>query len=130
MAMSEEKRKEIENKAKIAGQQARIKAEARMASKRVWTVRVVQMGDPSDRSTMAGRDRIGGLWIEQMRYLGYLNVLKEWDGTDAGTEVLEFLPFAGVDSKSWADMNAERMRSFGINAASAPKWENAYGATL
>lgn len=90
-----------------------------MSKKQEWTVRVVNV---FDRTIGRGLyHELPSLWVEQLRYLGHLKVLAEHDDRS----VLEFCAPKGSDSKVWSDMNAERMRSFGINAASAPKWDSA-----
>lgn len=53
------------------------------------------------------------LFIEQLRYAGILKVVK--DVMDE-CKILYIYPPKGVDDKVWADMNSQRMRSFGINA--------------
>lgn len=130
-----------------------------MPRKQEWTVRVVNP-TPYRPGRAIGSVQLPGLWVEQMRRLGYLSELKSYDGKhtcvcrhdidmhkrdasgahpctyngcgctnadpqDNMSQILELRcpDPRGLDSKVWAEMNAERMRSFGINAAAAPKWE-------
>lgn len=86
-----------------------------MARKQEWTVRVVvwETGNSLD---------LPGIWVEQLRYLGYARELASFD-EPARTVVEFYCPNQrGMDTKVWADQNAARMRSFGIDAAAAPKW--------
>lgn len=67
-----------------------------------------------------GRDNDNsGLLIEQLRYAGLVKVIKE-DATEHGPVfMLELNAPKGYDSEGgrvWAKQNADRMRSFGINA--------------
>jgi hypothetical protein len=62
-----------------------------------------------------------GLLIEQLRYAGLLKVVRETeidnhDGTYSTAYMLEVNCPHGLDDEVWARQNAERMRSFGINA--------------
>lgn len=117
-------------------------------AKRVWTVRVVNVIPYPVTGRARGHVGLNGLWVEQLRYMGYCKVLAVYDGrhepltpedrfmvergetgtftvryADNHSEILEFYAPAGHgDGRTWADQNAERMRSFGINAAAAPKW--------
>lgn len=92
--------------------------------KQQWVVRVINpipMHDPvMPRSPWVP---LHGAWSESLRYMGYLTVVKEYDGKD-GYEVVDISAPRGLDSKSWADSNAARMRTMGINAAAAPEWKN------
>jgi len=49
---------------------------------------------------------------------------KDVDPQDNLSQVIEFLcpDPRGIDTKAWAEMQAQRMQSFGINAVAAPKW--------
>lgn len=86
-----------------------------MAKKQEWTVRVIvyETGNSLD---------LPGIWMEQFRYMSYARELANFD--NPGRTVLEFYcpDKKGQDTKVWADQNAARMRSFGIDAAAAPKW--------
>lgn len=81
--------------------------------KKKWVVRVVldteldKRGMPSDAL------------LECFRYAGVLVVHK-----NAERVVFDIPAPAGIsDTKLWADMNSERMQSFGFNAAAAPQWK-------
>lgn len=96
-------------------------------AKQEWTVRVVQLVNPNHLVT--SDLLLSGVWVEQLRYMGLAREIyaSRQMGDDKGPErtVIEFYcrnP-REYDSKVWADQNAERMRSFGINAAAAPKWD-------
>jgi len=81
--------------------------------KKIWTVRVVMFEGDSMNPPIVG------VWLEQMRHLGYLNILKQYDNRT----VVEFMcPHRGLDTMLWAQQESERMKSFGINAAPAPMW--------
>jgi hypothetical protein len=86
-----------------------------MAVKRKWVVRVVLFtGHLQD-------DRlIQSPWItEHLRRLGYVTVHRD----DEKGLCFDFLcPNKVYDTKAWAEMNANRMRSFGENAVAAPEW--------
>lgn len=87
-----------------------------MAKKKVYTVRVINFLDH--------RDTLPGLWVEQLRHLGYLKILGEnQPGKGVPRQVLEFRPPSAASSQVWADMESARMRSFGLNAVAAPEWE-------
>jgi hypothetical protein len=64
---------------------------------------------------------IPGVWIEQLRHMGVLKVLKEEDDRT----ILE-IEYPGsthsINTRIWAEQESERMKSFGINAAAAPQW--------
>jgi hypothetical protein len=67
------------------------------------------------------------VWVEQLRYMGVMQCLAELD-TDRPEErmVLEIYPpvkMTQVQQSDWCVTNASRMKSFGINAIVAPKWE-------
>jgi hypothetical protein len=61
---------------------------------------------------------IPGIWLEQMRHLGVCRILGENDDR----AVLEFPAPAGTMTQTWANMEADRMQSFGLNAVAAPTW--------
>jgi hypothetical protein len=83
--------------------------------KQKWTVRVI---NPHEETMPPSR--LSGLWVEQLRYMDLVKVLGDFDTH----QVLEFkCPYPTVaTSKTWAEQQAERMKSFGINAAAAPQW--------
>lgn len=82
-----------------------------MAKKREWTVRVVNRRDSSDH--------LRGAWVEQLRYMGFAKELADY----CTHNVIEFYAPRGADSEIWAEQNAARMRSFGLDAVKAPKWD-------
>lgn len=86
--------------------------------KQVWTVRVINPVLDGPAETLAERDALQGMWVEQLRYMGHVRVL----GENATRQVLEFRAPRHLDSKIWASQNAARMRSFGLNAVEAPEW--------
>lgn len=79
--------------------------------KQEWVVRVVLFEDQL-------KGEIGGM-LECLRYAGLVSHLRD---TELGLTFDIKAPH-GVDSKMWASMNAERMRSFVFNAEAAPKQE-------
>lgn len=92
--------------------------------KQEWTVRLINWGedDPTvTRPTFRTRNRLPGLWVEQLRYMGFARELKSFQ--DPPRQVIEIYAPRDCDSKVWADHNAGRMRSFGLDAAAAPKWD-------
>lgn len=95
-----------------------------MARKIEWTVRVINYGDDpcesSARVTGTRNCHLRGLWVEQLRYMGMAGELATFE--DPQRTIIEFYAPKGLDSKVWAEQNAARMRSFGIDAAAAPKW--------
>lgn len=84
-----------------------------MPRKQEWTIRVVNW------ETGNGLE-LGGLWTEQLRYMGHAKELAHFD--EPARDVIEFYAPKGSDSKIWSEQNAARMRGFGIDAAAAPKW--------
>lgn len=58
-----------------------------------------------------------GALIECFRYAGLVSHPREGDGT---TLTFDIYPPHEAPTKAWADMNAERMRTFGFNAEAAP----------
>ena len=92
-----------------------------MPRKQEWTVRVVQITSDQIPAPLAKRDELPGVWIECLRYMGLAHELATLDNPERN--VIEFYAPHGYDSQVWANQNADRMRSFGINAAAAPKWE-------
>lgn len=90
-----------------------------MAKKQEWTVRVINWGNDGSHEEDSP-NRLRGLWVEQLRYMGHAFELASYDDR----QVLEFYAPKGVDSKIWAEQNAARMQSFGLDAVAAPKWNN------
>jgi hypothetical protein len=109
-----------------------------MPAKQQWTVRVVvyrsnPTGIPELSRNAASRREVRdaqyeylGLWIEQLSRMGFARELASLDGALATERVvLEFGPAPhGYDSRAWAENNAARIRSFGLNAVAAPRWDN------
>lgn len=59
----------------------------------------------------------GGLLIEQLRSAGVVHVVKERHEMEGCYYLLEIrCPRGPYDLRMWADMNASRMQSFGLNA--------------
>lgn len=85
--------------------------------KQEWTVRVVNW---EQDQVFRGSNILSGVWVEQLRYMGLAKELASYDDRN----VIEFYcpNLKDYDSKVWAEQSAERMRSFGIDAAAAPKW--------
>lgn len=82
--------------------------------KLLWVVRIVV---PVDDTLAGGSFR---KWLEQMRYAGIVHLIRR----DDEGYCFDFYPprnVNGVDSKEWADRQASRMISFGINAVPAPE---------
>jgi hypothetical protein len=77
-----------------------------------WTVRVV--------SFEGTRDELPGVWIEQLRKMGYARAIGSFENPDR--TVVEFYAPRGLNDYVWSRQNAERMCSFGLCAAPAPKW--------
>lgn len=78
-----------------------------------YVVRVVQTEDKEG-------GEISYAFIESLRYAG---IVKVHETDPHGLTILCFdliCPHNG-SSKTWAEMNAERMRSFGFNAVVAPR---------
>jgi len=93
-----------------------------------WTVRVVQFTDHIKYST----NHLPGVWVEQLRHLGYLRELATFDSPNSDERLVFYFSFPGstrgVNTQRWAVAEAQRMRSFGINAVAAPTC--AYGDEL
>jgi len=82
--------------------------------KQEWTVRITVPQDGRDYNRC-------GLWLgELLRYAGLSRRLQE-----NPEEVYElYCPKGTSDDKSWAKRNSERIRSFGIGAFAARKWQS------
>lgn len=78
--------------------------------KKEYVVRVVQV---------EGDEAINSAFLECLRYAGYIDT-HEVDPEGLTTCCFDIRAPHGLNSKLWSEMNAERMRSFGFNAVSAP----------
>jgi hypothetical protein len=89
--------------------------------KTTWTVRIVMFA-----KTDKLNPPIPNVWIEQLRHMGVLRVLKVLDDdTPNERTVLEFQYPGnprGINTQIWAEQESARMKSFGIEAAAAPVW--------
>lgn len=57
------------------------------------------------------------LLIEQLRAAGIVSVVRDTCGEDGEHFMLQICcPKGPYDTRQWAEMNASRMRSFGLNA--------------
>ena len=77
-------------------------------SKRKYVVRVVTSQAEAEK---------WGMFLEQLRYMGLIKLHRNDE-----TSCFDLFAPYGVDSEVWAEQNAERMASFGINAVKAPMW--------
>lgn len=70
-------------------------------------------------------DQLGpnaGLLIENLRAAGVVSVIKETHKDDGVFILLEIrCPRGPYDMRNWADANASRMKSFGLNAEASWK---------
>ena len=101
-------------------------------AKQTWTVRVVIL--PVGDSTLSRLcPPLPGIWVEQLRSMGYMKQLPLIDPTpeerlaeergDPVRVIYEFYcPDSAMSNKTWASMEADRLMSFGFNAVAAPKW--------
>ncbi len=91
--------------------------------KKQWVVRIVhQWTNENERH----RRDMKVLITEMLRYAGFVRMHVDEDDR----LVFDLLPAsnsAREDSGMWAQMNAERISSFGWNAVKAPAWENFKG---
>lgn len=88
---------------------------------KLWTVRIIVHEDSPLDLRNARRD---SLWLgEILRYAGHSRVLH--CGPDRPDRTVYELrpPHGPGDHRQWAESNAARLRSFGINAAAAPEWK-------
>ena len=85
-----------------------------------WVVRIVlHRKDPCLNSQ---DERIMDTpFIECLRYAGLLSVQRD---DESGMCIDLHCPSAAYDSQVWAQRNAERSKTFGINAAAAPAFPN------
>ena len=81
-----------------------------MAAKKEYVVRVVVFNGPN-----AGYDDVTKL-LESLRYAQVIDLHRE----DHESTCFDIICPHGLDSKTWSEMNANRMQSFGYNAVSAP----------
>ena len=92
-----------------------------MPRKQKWVVRVI-----ASKTEVMGLqpDQTLSMFLEQLRYAGLVSICKEeWDKNgERDRIVFDIYPPKGVDAQIWADQNAKRMKSFMINAAAAPAW--------
>lgn len=80
-----------------------------------WTVRVINWEE--ERIT---RNYLPSLWVEQLRYMGLARELAQHENRTV-VEIYCREP-TKTDTRIWAEQNAARMKSFGIDAVAAPKW--------
>lgn len=94
-----------------------------MPVKAKWVVRIIIPKDP-DKADVIGCDyprNNFGEFLECLRYAGIAQVHADQGGPKQ--YLFDLRAPAGVDTHTWAHQNAERMRSFGFNAAAAPEWK-------
>lgn len=88
-------------------------------ARKIWVVRVVT--HPSEMSTRSeaehGPGHTLGEFIECMRYAGLIRIHRD----NSEGMCFDIRPPIGVDSEMWAQLNANRMQSFGYNAVKAPE---------
>jgi len=89
-----------------------------MPRKPRWVVRIVTMREELDGEGSSLGNHTIGEFIECMRYAGMIKIHRD-DGTGM---CFDLLPpgYPGIDTRIWAQMNADRMKSFGFNAECAP----------
>ena len=87
--------------------------------KKLYVVRVVIPNIPENAPPL--QQRVDGAIIECLRYAGIVNV--HYD--DEKGQCFDIYPpkHYWSESKRWSEMNAERMETYGFNAASAPSTE-------
>lgn len=88
-----------------------------------WVVRIVVFDatESTAASVRTGRDK---LWLgELLRYAGHVSTVPRLSRQE-GAEVFDLrCPNPkDHDTKVWAEQNAARIASFGLNAAAAPAW--------
>lgn len=91
-----------------------------MAKRQVWTVRVVNYNTVPIQDYSKWGNHLPGVWVEQLRYMGHAKELASYG--DRNVIELYCPEPTKHDTKIWAEQNAGRMRSFGIDAAAAPQW--------
>ena len=87
-------------------------------SKKEYVVRVVQTR-ADDGTPINEGGVIDAAFIESLRYAGLI-VIHDVDPYGLTETCFDIKAPHGVNTKAWAEMNAERMRSFGFNAVCAP----------
>jgi hypothetical protein len=100
-----------------------------MAVKR-WVVRVVEF-TPTDPFKDYSHRTLSGVWLEQLRRLDMINLIIQDEIVEvAGQEMFKnvfdiYCPqrISTQETKFWAERHAERMVTFGLNAAAAPEWK-------
>jgi len=96
-----------------------------MAKKRRYVVRVVMFKD--EHATPLRREisfeRNMGTFLECLRYAGLVTIHQD----DGKHVTFDLHAPRGLDDAVWAQHNADRMQTFGINAVKAPEWLNTYG---
>lgn len=82
-------------------------------AKREYVVRIIW-----DREATINA-HFNGPWLECLRYAGIATVHKD----EEDKQVFDLHAPKGIaDTALWAEVNANRMSSFGINAVKAPAW--------
>lgn len=89
--------------------------------KKKYVVRVVQTQTPDGEQVNEG-GVIDDAFLESLRYAG-LVTLHNVEGGGLTVRCFDIHCPHGLDSQMWAQMNAERMKSFGFNAVDAPAAE-------
>lgn len=88
--------------------------------KREWTIRIIIHHEAGVDRRFADRD---SWWLgEALRYAGISRRLATFE--NPAREVFEIRRAGEPGTETWAHMNAERLRSFGMDAAAAPAWGN------
>lgn len=87
-------------------------------AKKTWVIRIVQLAEYTNPIDKLMASPLTDSWIECLRYAGVVHVVE----TASENTVFDILPPANIrDSKVWAESNAGRIKSFGMNAAAAPR---------
>ena len=97
-----------------------------MAKKRRYVVRVVMFKDEHALERKPGNvsfTRNMGTFLECLRYAGLVTIHQD----DGKHVTFDLHAPRGLDDAVWAQHNADRMQTFGINAVKAPEWLNTYG---
>ena len=100
-----------------------------------WVIRIVQFAEDSIHARQ--RD-LRSLWLEQLRRAGIIKIHIDQEQVPDPAQPGEYLYKSLFDlyaprhiakdtTQAWAEQNASRMQSFGINAVAAPKWETTIG---
>lgn len=89
--------------------------------KKMYAVRVVQTMLPDGSEVHEGGE-INGALLDYLRYAGVITVHETYSSglTVTCFDIEDPMSITGSQSKAWSERNAERMRSFGFNAVSAP----------